>query len=211
MSWSVRHEGSPRHVEVATLPELIEGLQDGHWEPTDEVKGPGDRDWVAVEDHPALADVAADLEPPPAPGHADETHLDMNALIDVCLVLLIFFILTTSVALLQKMLEQPEPSAENADGAIVLTEQQAKDLLIQVTLRRENGRPVIRVEGEEVSRDNLTPVLRRFANGTKKTELLLDYDAEVPHGLVVAVQDAAKGAGLARVHYQDPEKAPPSK
>src|ERR1700722_14948326 len=100
MSWKVRHEGSPKHIEVATAQEVLQGLIDGQWEPTDEVRGSEDAAWVALENHPQFAEAAADLEPVPK-FHEDESKLDMNALIDVCLVLLIFFILTTSYAQLQ--------------------------------------------------------------------------------------------------------------
>src|SRR5205823_5338981 len=108
MSWKIRHEGSPRSIDVASLQQVVEGLQDGLWEPTDEVMSPQDKDWVAIENHPQLAEVAMDLEPPAASAHEDETRLDMNPLIDVALVLLIFFILTTSYAALQRMLEMPK-------------------------------------------------------------------------------------------------------
>ena len=58
MSWQIRHEGSPRALEGLTLPDIVQGLQDGAWEPTDEVRGPGDNRWVAIENHPQLAEVA---------------------------------------------------------------------------------------------------------------------------------------------------------
>ena len=43
MSWKVRHQGSPQFVEVETAEEIGEGIQDGLWEPTDEVMAPGER------------------------------------------------------------------------------------------------------------------------------------------------------------------------
>ena len=95
MSWKVRHEGSPQHRELATAQEVLQGLIDGVWEPTDEVRGPNDAKWQPLETHPQFAEAAADIEPLPKM-HEDESKLDMNALIDVCLVLLIFYILTTS-------------------------------------------------------------------------------------------------------------------
>src|SRR4051812_31415454 len=98
MAWQVRHEGSPRVVRDLTAQQIVDGLRDGLWEPTDEVQGPGEARWRAIEAHPQFAEAALDLETPP-PAHPPEaTSLDMNALIDVCLVLLIFFILTTSYA-----------------------------------------------------------------------------------------------------------------
>ena len=51
MSWKVRHEGSPRAVEGLTAGQVAQGLVDGHWEPTDEVMGPDDQQWVAIENH----------------------------------------------------------------------------------------------------------------------------------------------------------------
>ena len=78
MTWRIRHQGSPRAVEGLSLAEVVEGLQDGLWEPTDEVMGPADRDWVALENHPQFADAALDLEPHPPRHYDDETHLDFN-------------------------------------------------------------------------------------------------------------------------------------
>src|SRR4051812_36025306 len=98
MSWQVRHQGSPRVVRNLTLPQIVEGLRDGLWEPTDEVMGPGETRWRPLESHPQLEEIVLALEPPAAAHPPEATSIDMNALIDVCLVLLIFFILTTSYA-----------------------------------------------------------------------------------------------------------------
>src|SRR5438309_2332588 len=56
MSWKVRHQGSPQHAEVASTEEIGQGIQDGAWEPTDEVMGPGEG--VAVPE----ADLEAAIE-----------------------------------------------------------------------------------------------------------------------------------------------------
>ena len=58
MSWRLRHEGSPRELGDLSLPQIVEGLRDGAWVPTDEVKGPSDQSWQAIENHPALAEIA---------------------------------------------------------------------------------------------------------------------------------------------------------
>src|SRR5437660_12515879 len=148
MTWKIRHEGSPRSVEGLSAAQVVEGLQDGQWETTDEVMGPQDRNWVAIESHPVFADVAAEIEPPPPRTHEDETRLDMNPLIDVCLVLLIFFILTTSYAALQNVLPTPGVSKKDVKGKLEKTKQQIAELTIKVTARLENNKPVIRVEDE---------------------------------------------------------------
>jgi biopolymer transport protein ExbD len=198
MTWRIRHEGSPRAVEDLTLAEVLEGLQDGLWEPTDEVMGPLDRDWVALENHPQFADIALDLEAHPPRHYDDETHLDFNPLIDVCLVLLIFFILTTSYAALQKVLPMPGVTAQK-EGPPQVTQEQVKQFMIWVKARQENGKPVIHVENDVVDPEYLVPAIRQWVKKERKNELLIDA-AGVEWGVVVNIQDAAKGAGVERVH-----------
>src|SRR5262249_15596576 len=147
-----------------------------------------------------LEEIAADVEPPPKPDHDDETRLDMNPLIDVCLVLLIFFILTTSYAALQQMLDSPTHSDEKAEE-IRVTKEQVDNLMVQVKVTMENGKPVIRIEGQEVPKERLLGALKSFNSKTRKNQLLLEHEREVPHGVLVAIQDAAKGADFAQVHF----------
>jgi biopolymer transport protein ExbD len=198
MSWKIRHEGSPKSVEVKTLQNVVDGLQDGRWEMTDEVMGPQDKAWVPIENHPQLADIAMDMELPPRPEEEDESRIDMNALIDVCLVLLVFFILTTTYAELQKMIDSPNLTADADQKLPVVTRQQVEQSMIQVTVKQTDKGPVIRVEGQEVEPERLVPVLKRFV-GPSKVELLLDHDRAVPHGTIVTVEDAAKSAGINQV------------
>jgi biopolymer transport protein ExbD len=202
MTWKIRHQGSPRSVEVPTAQQVVEGLQDGLWEPTDEVEGDGEAGWVPIESHPQFAEVAYELEPAGPMHHPDETHLDMNPLIDVCLVLLIFFILTTSYAALQKVLPMAGVSQRSPTGVPKVTQQQVQQFTIKVEARMENGVPVIRVEGQVADPDTLVNVLKQYVRSTRKTELLLDASPDVPWGTIVAIQDAAKGADVNRVHFQ---------
>jgi biopolymer transport protein ExbD len=200
-TWKVRHEGSPQHVET-TFALLVQGLTDGDWEPTDEVRGPGESEWVAIEEHPALAEIAEDVEQPPPAHHDEEAHLDMNALIDVCMVMLIFFILTTSVAAMQKQMEAPTVSKDKA-GVKVVTKEQVEASLIHVVAKMSNGAPVILVEGKETSLDNLRAALRGYAS-PQKTTLLLEHDDLVPQDTVVQIIDKAKAAGLKGVQMLVP-------
>jgi biopolymer transport protein ExbD len=195
MTWKVRHQGSPRSIEPLTLPEVIEGLQEGQWEPTDEVMGPQDRHWVAIENHPQLAEIAADLEPPATAPPEDETRLDMNPLIDVALVLLIFFILITSYSALQKILEMPTSTPEGPKGPVRVTQAKLDEVAVKVVARKESGKAVIRIEDKVVNEDELEAALRRFVRQTRKTKLVIDA-ADVEWGTVVAIQDAAQGAGV---------------
>jgi biopolymer transport protein ExbD len=201
MTWKIRHEGSPKSIDDLTLDEVIEGLQEGQWETTDEVMGPNDTQWVALENHPQLEEIAADIEPPPPPPHDDETRLDMNPLIDVCLVLLIFFILTTSYAALQKVLDSPSISEDNDTKMKVVSRADVEKVMIMVRVTMEDGKPVIHIDKDVVPKERLLGALKSYVGKTPKTELLLEPDPEVPHGTLVAIQDAAKKAGVLKIHF----------
>jgi biopolymer transport protein ExbD len=203
-TWRIRHEGSPRSVDDLSLAQVIEGMQDGLWEATDEVMGPGDTNWIAIENHPQLAEAAADLEPPPPRTYDDETRLDMNALIDVCLVLLIFFMLITSYSILQKRLQQPQ--IEPGKDYKVVKAKDVQEQMIAVKVTMKNDQAEITLEGKPVSINDLQDAFSRAKAGTAKTQLLLESDYEVPHGVIVAIQDAASGARLTSVHQVMPDK-----
>src|SRR5204863_9254601 len=143
-----RHEGPTTAVSVPAAAEVLAGLRDGTWLATDEVKGPDDREWRPIEAHPAFEEAAADLEEPPSE-HPDETHLDMNPLIDVCLVLLIFFILTTSYVALQQVLDMPTAKVDQK-APLTISKDQVDKVMIRVEARQENGHPVIKVEDKVV-------------------------------------------------------------
>jgi biopolymer transport protein ExbD len=204
MSWKIRHEGSPTAVEGLTLEQLIAGLRQGHWESTDEVMGPGESEWVAIENHPQLGEVAAEMEPPPPRTYDDETHLDMNAMIDVCLVLLVFFILTTSYAALQKQLEAPSVGDKKDKNIKVVKQAEVKEKMIAVRARMENGKPVVSVQDQPVDLDALPAMLRSLVQSSNKRTLLLDHDDLVTQDTVVRIIDAAKGAGVDKIQLQIP-------
>ncbi|HZY84881.1 MAG TPA: biopolymer transporter ExbD, partial [Gemmataceae bacterium] len=146
--------------------------------------------------------IAAEIEPPPPREYDDETRLDMNPLIDVCLVLLVFFILTTSYAALQLRLKLDDATTDKA-GHVVITDKQVKEQMIHVIVKLEDGKPVFRVEGKVVDEDHLVAEFLSYAK-TTRTDLLLEHDGDVPHGAVVAVMDAARGAGMNRIRLLVP-------
>lgn len=205
MAWKIRHEGSPQSIDGLELPQILEGIEDGRWEPTDEVQGPGESEWQAIENHPQLAEAVADYEPPPARSYDDETRLDMTALIDVTLVLLIFFILTATYSVLLKRLDLPPVSTEPVGKAVVTKEIRDISILVEVK-KNADGKTVYLVEEQEVPADNLAAELMRRSSQGRKATLLLKHDNEVTHGEVVKVQDAAKGARLERILLVVPDK-----
>ncbi len=202
MTWSVRHEGSPRAVKDLTLAQVITGLRDGVWAPTDEVVGPGDKKWVAIEAHPQLQAVAEEIEPPPPRVHPDETRLDMNALIDVCLVLLIFFILTTTYTALAKVVPVPV-TTDSQEGQIrVVKKGQVENYMIKVVAREgADKKPVIAVETDPpVGLDEFPAELQKWVRLTKRHEMLLDVSG-LTWGQTIKIQDVAKAAGINKINY----------
>jgi biopolymer transport protein ExbD len=197
MSWNVRHEGSPTVIEGLTVEQIANGLREGSWEPTDEVRGPGEPEWRALENHPQFAELALDLEPPPRGEGEDETRLDMNPLIDVCLVLLIFFMLTTTYAALQKYLDSPDTTQKPLPGTPKMTQKQLDDVAIKVKAKMEGDKPVILVEDEVVALDDLSKKLKDRSKNAKKTSVWLDADDNVPYGTYISILDQTGDAGVA--------------
>ena len=57
MSWAVRFEGSDRVVEVPSAQRVLDGVREGEWEPTDDVRGPADQVSHAIEGVKGVASV----------------------------------------------------------------------------------------------------------------------------------------------------------
>jgi biopolymer transport protein ExbD len=213
-SWKVRHEGSPVASADVTFQQVMQGLLDGRWEPTDEVRGPTDADWVRFEDHPAFAEAASELEPAPPSVYDDETRLDMTPLIDVSLVLLIFFILTTTyIVELQKIIEAADVSSDKAGKVRTVSKDMAAQTMVYVEVHWNSAekKATILVEKAPVEPENLVRELSRFTRTSDRKTLLLAFDDKVPHGVVVDIQDKAKTAGMDRVLFVLPEKPPEKK
>jgi biopolymer transport protein ExbD len=200
--WKLRREGSPVSSADLTFDQVMQSLLDGKIHLNDEIKGPTDADWVKVEDHPAFAETAADLEEEPERRVEEETRLDMNALIDVSLVLLIFFILTTTYATLQKLIEAADVSDQKTTGVTTIKDPKVVDdtmIRVKVTYAK-GGKSTIFVEGKEVEPDQVVNELKRISGASKqKRTLLLEHDEKVPHGVIVGIQDDARSAQLEKV------------
>jgi biopolymer transport protein ExbD len=212
--WKVRHEGSPVTSPDLTFEQVMQGMLDGRFHAEDEVKGPADRDWQKLEDHPAFAEAAADLEVPPEKPYDDETRLDMNALIDVSLVLLIFFILTTTYTNLQKIMEAAEASESKKPSVRRVTQKTVDDTMVHIKVEQTDSKTTMTAGKEtldltdltgddkariEKAREQLTRILREQRQAGNRVTLLLEYNAKVPHGVIVAIQDCAKGAKMEKV------------
>ncbi len=212
MAWQLRHEGSPTVVKDLAFARIVEGLRDGQWDVTDEVLAPGDMAWRAIENHPRFAELMEDWETAAPRRHDEPTSLDLNAIIDVCLVLLIFFILTTTYQnLVQKVVPIPLAKEDGTNAKRVRIEDvKSKMIRVQAQLDKA-GNPVVRVDNQSVNVladdrngidvEKLASVLRPLVRGDdRKTEILLDAK-EITWEHVIQIQDGARSAGIQTIHH----------
>jgi biopolymer transport protein ExbD len=196
-AWLVRQEGTTKTYALPTEGAVMAALRDGNFVPADEVKGPGDPDWRPFDSHPAFAETALDLEPEPEAAE-DDTHLDMNPLIDVCLVLLIFFILTITYATLERALSVPEDTAEDK-AAQKVEMKDIKDRVFLVIVKMDGEKPVIKIGPQGALKDvphdkeKIFKEIETIMTTTGRREMVLDIERDVPWGVETDILDAAKG------------------
>ena len=116
----------------------------------------------------------------------DEVQLDMTPLVDVVFLLLIFFMLSTSLSVNPGIkIDLPKSSAE-----------QVKKRKTTLRVAIEAGGRIF-LDGKKLS---LAQLREKFQAVDKKQRddalVVIEADKKVYHGLVVKVMDAAKSAGL---------------
>jgi biopolymer transport protein ExbD len=194
MSWQVRHEGSPNVTTLPSPQKVLEGISEGVWEITDEVRGPGETQWRAIEAHPVFEEALADYEPPKPKVHPDETHLDMNPLIDVALVLLIFFILTTSYDAIRTMIDMPSFTRKGQNKVNVIQDAKVLNQFVRVEARPSaDGESVIyKVDGTEVPEAQLWQAIAVGVSQDRK-KMIIDAQ-DVTWDSVIQIIAAGKKA-----------------
>lgn len=115
--------------------------------------------------------------------------VDLSPLIDVVFLLLIFFMVSTRFRD-DHGLDLNLPQSESRQAS------QEQSLTIVV-----GADSSIRVDGEEVVRDQLEPTLKTKLEAREKKMVVLRIDQSVAHGTVVEVMDAAKKAGASGLSY----------
>ncbi len=195
MSWHIRHEGSPA-TTAASPQQIVQGLSDGIWDVTDEVRGPNEAKWTPLESHPFFEEALAEYEPPVKHHHDVEEHLDMNPLIDVALVLLIFFILTTSYDALRKVIEMPTMSQKDKNKTRVIKPEEAKAEYVMVKASIDGKQVVYAVDGSVIPEQHLVTAMKiGYGDGKRKT--IIEATEGVSWGTVCTIMDAAKEARVA--------------
>jgi biopolymer transport protein TolR len=110
-------------------------------------------------------------------------EINVTPLVDVTLVLLIIFMVTTPM--LQRGVDVELPQAQSGD---VREEEK-----ITLTLTRDNR---IFINDKEVPRTLLTERLQELSRERRDRVVFFRGDAQVSYGLVMEVMDAAKAAGI---------------
>lgn len=140
------------------------------------------------------------------PGEGDEgaegdgvfSDINITPLTDIFLVLLIIFMVTSTV-----IVQQTSPGAGGAQSGLKVDLPQGsaadvksteKDLAVAIL---SDGRLVI--SGEVVSEGELKERLEQARAENPGTLVIVQADEGVPHGKVVQVMEAAKTAGLAQL------------
>jgi len=122
----------------------------------------------------------------------DDPEMNLIPLIDVLLVILIFLAASTSFTQMRQLqIALPEASAQ------ALEDDRPISLAIsQEGLYALNGE-YVGADGDEV----LAQALRKAAQGRDMPTLRINADAQATHAAVVRALEAARLAGIARVHF----------
>jgi biopolymer transport protein ExbD len=115
----------------------------------------------------------------------DDVQLDITPLVDVVFLLLIFFMLSTTLSINPGIkVDLPKSSAEQV---------KRKKASVRVAIEA-SGR--IYADGSRITIEQLGDFFAGQAKKDVETLVVIEADKKVYHGIVVAVMDAAKSAGL---------------
>lgn len=129
--------------------------------------------------------------------------INITPLTDIFLVLLIIFMVTSSVIVNSSNGAKAGLKVNLPQGGAADVATQASDLSIAIL---EDGRLVL--GGDVVSADELKKALAEAKTKNPDTMVIVQADQGVPHGKVVEVMEMAKGAGLGQLAIGVREGAP---
>lgn len=120
--------------------------------------------------------------------------INITSLIDVVLLLLIFFMLTTS------FVEQP---GMKLDLPETKTSEGEKSGKLQITVNSDGS---IFLNNEEIMINELESKISVIVDSSEDKNLLLKADKTVPHGTVVQIMDIARSVGLKKIIIASEQK-----
>ncbi|MBM4778059.1 MAG: biopolymer transporter ExbD [Archangiaceae bacterium] len=130
----------------------------------------------------------------PAAEEAVFSEINITPLTDIFLVLLIIFMVTSSVIVNQGQGAKSGLKVNLPQGGAADVQANASDLSIAILT---DGRLVL--AGDVVSADELKKALEDAKTKNPDTLVIVQADEGVPHGKVVEVMEMAKAAGLAQL------------
>ena len=116
--------------------------------------------------------------------HVDE--LDMTPMVDVVLLLLLFFMVTASY-MMQKVIEIPKPNPEKSRA----TAKTRNELMKEYVMVEIDERNQFSVEDEPLKGLPLKDVIKRAMDETQKRKIFVIAEGDCFHGSIVAAFDAA--------------------
>lgn len=128
---------------------------------------------------------------------AEDSTVDLTAMLDVAFNLIMFFMVTTSF-----QRHQADEGAQQAPGIQVdLPRSSAQAVVVEksdlnISMTREGS---VYVDDTAVDERGLKAKLRAAAEANPNTVVVIKADQGVSHGRVVAVMDAARAMGLTRL------------
>jgi biopolymer transport protein ExbD len=120
-------------------------------------------------------------------GRPRRVTLDLTPLIDVVLMLVIFFLLTTTFAL------SPGVQVDLPQGSSL---QQPRESDAMITITKDGA---VYFQDAQVSLETLQAVLQRAKSQQPRLRVVIKADTLVQHGQVVEVMDMAKLVGIERL------------
>ena len=191
--WDLRnHDSDSKSILLESI-EIQDLIVSGLISINDEIRKEGETTWKTFLDYPEFDDtfsVKSSIK------HDEDENIDMNALIDVCLVLLVFFILLTSYA---KLVQHLEAAKTNPDSKIPSITTTQADQKTKVVIKTEAGKTLFYINEQVVESDNLTTALKASARKLKSKDLILFYSDDVPYQAVISIQDAARAADFQQI------------
>ncbi|WP_324171087.1 biopolymer transporter ExbD [Sulfurimonas sp.] len=115
----------------------------------------------------------------------EDAGIDMTPMLDIVFIMLIFFIVTTSFV---------KESGIDINRPIAQTSQKkdkGNNILVAITSNEE-----IWIDKRQIDLRALRANIQRLTNGDDKTSIIIQADMESKTGLLVAVMDQIKMAGI---------------
>ena len=119
------------------------------------------------------------------PEEQEEFSLDFTPLIDVVFLLLVFFMLSSSI-IMQSGIKINLPEASSKELKV-----QEKEVRVALTKKGK-----IYLNRKLVTLDDVRKILKQKARINPKMLVIIQADADVTHGKVVQIMDIAKSSGL---------------